>query len=232
MTVYRLGPDLVFPPPSEAEPNGLLAVDGDLSPERLLLAYSSGIFPWFTDGERIFWFSPDPRMVLLPTELRIPRGVRRTLRDHSFRLTLDCAFEQVIGRCAEAPREEDSGTWISDMIRRAYCQLHELGFAHSVEVWLDEELVGGLYGVALGRVFSAESMFHRASGAGWASLIGLVRQLEDWDFAMLDCQIWSDHTQRLGAVEWDRADYLSELAEAVARPTRRGRWSFDRDPVL
>ena len=159
LPVYRLGPELEFPPPAAAEPGGLLAVGGDLSPERLLLAYSQGIFPWYDESLPILWHSPDPRTVLVPSELHVPKSLAKTLRRRSFRLSLDADFARVIAACAEAPRPRGEGTWITDEMRAAYVRLHDRGFAHSVEAWRDGELAGGLYGVALGRCFFGESMF-------------------------------------------------------------------------
>jgi len=229
--VYRLREEPVFPPPSEAEPSGLLAVGGDLSPLRLLVAYSRGIFPWYGEGEPILWFSPDPRMVLRPGALAPDRGMRRTLARHDFELRMDECFADVIRACAEAPRAGAAGTWITADMNAAYCALHELGFAHSVEAWQGGELVGGVYGVALGGYFAAESVFHRRSGASIAALVALVMQLGAWGFELFDCQTYSHHAERLGAGNWPRSRFLDELRAALTHPTRRGRWSFDRDLV-
>jgi len=232
MPVYRLASHPAFPPPSHAEPSGLLAVEGDLSPERLLAAYRNGIFPWYNEGEPILWFSPDPRMVLRADELRVPRGVRRNVSAHAFELRLDTAFEAVVVACAESPRHGQDGTWITAEMIAAYVRLHELGYAHSSEAWLDGELVGGAYGVSLGATFSGESMFHRTTGASLAALIGLVSQLERWGITLVDCQTYTPHFARLGATEWPRDVFLAELARALAKPTRRGVWRFDAGPVL
>jgi leucyl/phenylalanyl-tRNA--protein transferase len=227
MPVYRLRDEPIFPPAGDAEANGLLAVGGDLSPVRLLVAYSRGIFPWYSEGEPILWFSPDPRMVLEPERLRPDRGMRRNLAKTDFEMRMDTAFEHVIRACAAARRPGEAGTWITNDMIDAYCGLHELGFAHSVEAWLDGELVGGLYGVALGKYFSGESMFHTRSGASIAALVALVMQLRAWKFAIFDCQTHSRHVERLGASRWVRRRFLKDLAAAVSAPTRRGRWSFD-----
>jgi leucyl/phenylalanyl-tRNA--protein transferase len=227
MPVYRLCDEPIFPPAADAEPSGLLAVGGDLSPVRLLVAYASGIFPWYSDGEPILWFSPDPRMVLEPEGLRPDRGMRRNLEGVDFELRMDSDFERVIRACAGARRPDAAGTWITPEMIRAYCELHDLGFAHSVEAWQDGELVGGVYGVALGTYFSGESMFHARAGASIAALVALVVQLRVWGFRIFDCQTYSRHVERLGARPWLRRRFLDALSVAVAEPTRRGRWSFD-----
>ncbi len=226
MPVYRLADELAFPPPAEAEDGGLLAVGGDLRPERLLLAYSLGIFPWY-DTPPILWFAPSPRMALRPAELHVPRRLARTLHQGRFRLSLDRAFEAVIRGCAEAPRRDQDGTWIhADMIE-AYVALHELGFAHSCEAWLGDELVGGIYGVSLGHAFFGESMFHRETDASKAALVTLVRQLARWEFTLFDCQMHTDHLARFGAREWSRERFEGELSRALEAPTRRGMWTLE-----
>jgi len=232
MPVYRLIEEPVFPPPWQAEPNGLLALGGDLKAERLLAAYQQGIFPWYSQGEPILWFSPDPRMVLAAAELRVARGMRRTLRRAPYEVRLDTAFERVIGACAQMPRPGQHGTWITPDLREAYCKLHELGLAHSAEAWADGELVGGVYGVCLGGYFSGESMFHLRSGASLLSLVTLVRQLAAWGIGLFDCQIYSRHTERLGARQWSRRRFLFELQRALRAPTRRGRWTLEIGAAL
>jgi leucyl/phenylalanyl-tRNA--protein transferase len=227
--VYRLGRELAFPPPEAAEPGGLLAVGGDLEPERLLLAYAQGIFPWYDEDLPILWHSPDPRMVLLPRELHVSRSLERTLRRRRFSLTLDRAFERVIAACAETPRRSGTGTWITAEMRAAYVRLHEQGFAHSAVAWCDGELAGGVYGVALGGCFFGESMFARRSDASKAALATLVRQLERWGFELVDCQLPSPHLARLGAREWPRPRFLRHLRGALARATRPGPWRLDAD---
>ncbi len=228
MPVYLLDRTLRFPPPGHAEPSGLLAVGGDLTPERLLAAYSSGVFPWYSDDVPILWFSPDPRAVIVPRRLRLSRGARRTLADASrLRLTMDSAFRDVIAACADVPRPGQSGTWITTDMIAAYTRLHELGFAHSVEAWDAERLVGGIYGVSLGRYFAAESMFRTVDGGSLGALVALVRQLDRWSFEILDCQMFTPHVGRLGAEMWPRASFLLRLDAALAAPTRRGSWSFD-----
>ena len=232
MPVYRLPSEPLFPPASEAEPSGLLAVGGDLSPERLLAAYSEGIFPWYSEGEPLLWFSPDPRMVLLTDRLRPDRGMRRTLKKADFDLRLDGDFELVMKACAEQPRPGAPGTWITRDMVRAYCRLHELGFAHSAEAWRDDELVGGVYGVSVGGYFAGESMFHRRSGASIAALVALLLQLRAWGVTLFDCQTYSAHVARLGARPWPRRRFIHELRRAWHRPTRRGRWGFDESFVV
>ena len=227
MPVYRLGPNIAFPPPEEAEPSGLLAVGGDLAPERLMLAYAMGIFPWFDAEQPILWHSPDPRLVLVPSDLTVSRTLRRVLARAAFEVTLDTAFEQVIRACARAPRKNDPGTWITADMIDAYCRLFELGFAHSAEAWQDGELVGGLYGVSLGGCFFGESMFTLKSDASKVAFVTLVRQLEAWSFDFVDCQVHSDHLVRLGATEWSRRRFLRALDASLGRPSRRGRWSLD-----
>jgi len=227
MPIYRLGRDIAFPPPEEADPSGLLAVGGDLAPERLMLAYAMGIFPWFDAEQPILWHSPDPRLVLVPSDLVVSRTLRRALARAAFEVTLDTAFAQVIRACAETPRKSDPGTWITADMIDAYCRLFELGFAHSAEAWQDGELVGGLYGVSLGGCFFGESMFTLKSDASKVAFVTLVRQLEAWNFDFLDCQVHSDHLARLGATEWSRRRFLRELDASLGHPTRRGRWSFD-----
>lgn len=215
-----------FPDPRRAGPPGLVAVGGELTTARLLEAYSKGIFPWY-EKEPILWFSPDPRMVLLPDQLHLSRSLRRTMRRGLFELRLDTAFEQVIRACAAAPRVGQHGTWLNRDMMRAYGALHDEGYAHSAEAWRKGKLVGGLYGVSLGGVFYGESMFTRETDASKVALAGLVEQIRAWGFALFDCQIHTPHTERFGATEWDRDDFLDALPQALRAPTRRGQWSFD-----
>jgi leucyl/phenylalanyl-tRNA--protein transferase len=229
MPVYRLGKALGFPPPEAAEATGLLAVGGDLEPERLLLAYSLGIFPWYGEGQPILWHAPDPRAVLFPSRLRVSRSLRKAIRRRPFQLKLDTAFEAVVRACAEVPRPGDPGTWITAEMRRAYVRLHALGYAHSAEAWTDEALVGGLYGVSLGGVFFGESMFALSSDASKVAFVALVRQLAAWDFDLVDCQLHSDHLARFGAVDCSRRRFGEALAAALTKATRRGPWRFDSE---
>lgn len=219
--------DYEFPPPHLAldEPNGLLAAGGDLSPKRVLAAYRQGIFPWFNPGEPILWWSPSPRTVIYPTQLHISRSLRKTLRQKLYRVTLDLVFGQVMRACAQ-PRVGAQGTWISPEIIAAYTELHRQGFAHSVEVWRGEELVGGLYGIALGRMFFGESMFSRADNASKVGFAHLVRQLIDWEFQLIDCQVANDHLFSLGAVEIPRDSFQQMLLDFTQRPALPGPWTL------
>ena len=220
--------DLRFPPVDAASPEGLLAVGGDLRPERLLEAYRHGIFPWYSDDQPILWWSPDPRTVLFPDKLHISRSLKRSLRPGIFSVTLDTCFLDVMQHCAgPRPQYPDGGTWITPEMLEAYTSLHEQGYAHSVETWQDGQLVGGLYGVALGGAFFAESMFTRASDASKVALVSLVRQLQAWGFRLIDCQQSSPHVTALGAESIPRHDFLDHLTDAVSLRVRRGRWQFD-----
>lgn len=228
MPVYLLDRTDTFPPATEAEASGLLAVGGDLRPSRLLRAYSEGIFPWYSEGEPILWFSPDPRTVIETDRVRIGRGMRRTLAGAgNLELTMDTAFPRVIRACARVRRVGQSGTWITADMIEAYERLHVAGYAHSVEAWAGDRLVGGLYGISLGGYFAGESMFHLVSGASLLALVALLRQLAAWDVGVFDCQMHTPHVGRLGAQAWPRRVFLRRLRDALKRPTRRGRWSFD-----
>jgi leucyl/phenylalanyl-tRNA--protein transferase len=227
MSVFRLGPDPIFPPPHLAEPEGLLAIGGDLAPDRLVAAYRAGIFPWFEAEGPILWWSPDPRLVLFPTELRVSRRLARTVRSGRFEIRFDSAFDDVVRACAEVPRDHEDGTWITREMREAYGRLHRLGLARSAEAWRDGRLVGGVYGVVAGRCFCGESMFHLETDASKVALVAMVERLASEGFEMLDCQIRSEHMVRLGAREIPRDEYLSRLdrgcREAAARAgARRG----------
>jgi leucyl/phenylalanyl-tRNA--protein transferase len=224
VTIYRLDARPVFPPPSEADPSGLLAIGGDLSSRRLLAAYAAGIFPWYEDPEPILWFSPDPRWLLLPSELHVPRRLTRTQRQARLEVTFDRAFDRVIRGCASAPRADAPGTWITPDMLEAYQELFALGFAHSAEAWQAGELVGGVYGVSLGGAFFGESMFTLRPDASKIALVTLVRQLGAWGFDFLDCQVHTPHLEKLGARAWPRADFLRALEAALRRETRRGPW--------
>jgi len=219
-----------FPPLTAAltEPNGLLAAGGELSAIRLIEAYRQGIFPWFNPGQPVLWWSPDPRMVLFPSEFRISRSLEKTLRNRDYEVHADSGFQAVMRACAE-PRPEQDGTWISDDMIAAYCALHDQGIAHSVETWIDGELAGGLYGVALGRMFYGESMFTRVADASKIALAHLVRQLERWGYGMIDCQVHTGHLASLGAREIPRADFMRKLAELVNYPDAGDRWTLDHD---
>lgn len=225
-----LHPDEPFPcvTAALADPNGLLAAGGELSSPRLIDAYRHGIFPWFNPGQPILWWSPDPRMVLFPSELKVSRSLVKVLRNRDYQVRADTGFRAVMQACAE-PRPEQNGTWISDEMIAAYCALHEQGFAHSVETWIDGELAGGLYGVALGRMFYGESMFTRAADASKIALVHLTRQLERWQFGIIDCQLYTPHLVSLGARAISRADFMHKLAELVNYPDASGRWKLDHD---
>lgn len=227
MPVYPLDERLLFPPPDMADEGGLLAVGGDLRPERLLLAYSLGIFPWYNEGLPILWHSPDPRMVLPVDDLYVSRSLRKTMRKQPYEITMDSAFERVIRACARVPRPGQDGTWITDEMERAYCELHDRGYAHSVEAWDDGTLVGGLYGVSLGAAFFGESMFATAPDASKIAFVTLVQQLAQWSFELVDCQVYTDHLANFGADLWPRARFLRELERVLARPTRQGRWTLE-----
>jgi leucyl/phenylalanyl-tRNA--protein transferase len=220
-----------FPPLAAAlrEPNGLLCAGGGLSPERLLAAYRRGIFPWFSEGEPILWWSPDPRMVLFPSEFRLSRSLRREMKKPEYQIRLDHDFAAVIDACAHTPRRHQNGTWIVGEIREAYLRLHTLGWAHSVEVWENgagtEQLVGGLYGVAIGRMFFGESMFTRKSNASKIAAACLVHNLEQHGFGMIDCQMRTAHLASLGAREIPRDEFIARLESLCAAPVAPGSWA-------
>jgi leucyl/phenylalanyl-tRNA--protein transferase len=219
-----------FPPVDRAmrDPNGLLAAGADLSPARLLDAYSQGIFPWFGDGDPVLWWSPDPRMVLQVRDLHVSRSLRRTIRSRRFTVTADRAFGDVMAGCA-GPRVADQGTWITRAMQEAYERLSALGYAHSIETWSDGALVGGLYGVALGRVFFGESMFARRTDASKVALVHLARQLDRWGFAAIDCQMSTEHLASLGAREVPRAEFLAHVRQFTRRPPVPSPWVLDQD---
>ncbi|OHC64519.1 MAG: leucyl/phenylalanyl-tRNA--protein transferase [Pseudomonadales bacterium RIFCSPLOWO2_02_FULL_63_210] len=212
---------LNFPPLSKAlrEPNGLLAAGGDLSAERLIAAYRHGCFPWYQDNQPILWWSPDPRTVLFPEELHVSRSLAKVLRRARYRVTFDQAFAKVIQACA-APRDYADGTWITTPMQHAYLELHQRGIAHSVEVWRDDELVGGLYGLAMGQLFFGESMFSRADNASKVGFVTLVEQLKAWGFALIDCQMPTQHLHSLGARPIARADFADYLKRHIDQPSK------------
>ena len=209
-----------------ADPNGLLAAGGGLSPNRLLEAYSRGIFPWFEEGQPVLWWSPDPRMVLFPEDLRISKSLQKILNKPHYTVTLDEAFAEVITCCAQ-PRRESPGTWITDEMQTAYTQLFEAGHAHSVEVWREGDLVGGLYGVALGQLFFGESMFSFESNASKIGLVKLVKQLQEWNYKLIDCQVSSEHLESLGAIEISREQFRLQLHELLPCPGKAAPWNID-----
>ncbi|WP_269791869.1 leucyl/phenylalanyl-tRNA--protein transferase [Stenotrophomonas sp. Iso1] len=219
--------DASFPPAELAlrEPDGLLAIGGDLSPLRLLNAYAGGIFPWFSDGQPLLWWSPDPRMVFRTNSVHLSSRFRRALRASSWRIRADTAFSEVMQACAHAPRPGQDGTWITDDMHRAYVELHRLGYAHSVEVFDEEQLVGGIYGVAIGRMFFGESMFSRRSGGSKVALAALARTLNDWGWPLIDAQVENPHLMRMGAEHLPRADFLREMRRLVQQPAEVGTWT-------
>ena len=218
-----------FPPLELAlrEPNGLLCAGGDLTPQRLVMAYLKGIFPWYSPGEPILWWSPDPRMVLFPAEFKLSRSLRKTLRKADYRVRLDTRFKAVIEACARTERKDQAGTWITPEIQAAYVKLHELGYAHSVETWADDRLVGGLYGIAIGKMFYGESMFAHATDASKIALAHLVRFLADNGFGLIDCQMNTTHLASLGAREIPRSEFTGHLRRLTAIPPLCGRWAAD-----
>lgn len=227
--IFLIQDNQPFPPVelALAQPNGLLAVGGDLSPERLLDAYRHGIFPWFNADDPILWWSPNPRMVLFPGEFKISHSLRKTLRNGNYEVRTDTAFEQVMRACA-APREGQAGTWILEEMIAAYCALHRRGYAHSVETWVDGELVGGLYGMAIGKMFYGESMFSRRTDASKIAIAYLAKQLERDEFGMIDCQMNTPHLASLGAREIPRDEFIRRLQELIHCPPIN-LWRFEPD---
>lgn len=231
MTIQLLIGDEPFRDPKRADPSGVVAMGGTLDRERLLEAYRVGIFPWYNDEMPVLWHSPDPRMVLLASNLYVGRSLKKQIRRRPYRLSMDCAFEQVMRHCAQTPRPGQDGTWITDDMLQAYVELHASGFAHSIEAWDGDSLVGGLYGVSLGGAFFGESMFALAPDASKIAFVHAVRQFQSWGIDLVDCQVHTEHLERFGGEEWPRAYFLRELAQRVKRPTRRGTWRFEPDIV-
>ena len=226
MPVFLLSDDIAFPPPHLATKEGLLAVGGDLTQKRLLLAYQMGIFPWFSNNEPIMWWSPDPRLVLFPEEIMVSRTLKKTIKKKMFHVTMDSAFVQVINLCAQVRLQNNQDTWIVEEMIDAYCKLYELGFAHSVEAWYQGELAGGLYGVSLGGSFFGESMFTLVSNASNVALVRLVEYLVSRSFDMIDCQITTQHLIQFGAKEIPRVRFLKTLHHSLKKPTLKGRWEL------
>ena len=224
MPVYLLSEELVFPNPQNAESNGLIAVGGDLSIDRLVLAYKNGIFPWFSEGEPILWFSPDPRLVIFPQNYKPSSSLLKLVRLGKFKVSFDCDFEGVIENCAKISRKNQSGTWITSEMKEAYIKLHKKGIAHSVEAYLGDKLVGGLYGVSLGGAFFGESMFHTESNASKVAFYHLVKRCEEMNFDFIDSQVSTDHMKRMGATDISRADFLNMLKETIDRDSVIGNW--------
>lgn len=230
MPVYLLDKELAFPPPEDANEEGIVAVGGDVSPERLLVAYRHGIFPWPARGYPLLWFSPDPRFALSPRAAHVPRSLRKVIRKRELDVTADTAFADVIDACAAMPRPHQQGTWITSELRDGYLGLHELGYAHSIEAWRDGELVGGLYGVALGRTFAGESMFATAPDASKVAFTTLLGHLAMWGFRIVDCQVHTEHLARFGATMWPREQFLREWRAAVNQPSVLAPWKLTLSP--
>lgn len=212
MPVFRLSKELLFPHPSLANEDGILAIGGDLSAKRLLLAYSSGIFPWFSEDEPILWWSPDPRFVLFPQDIVVSKTMRKILRRNTFKVTFDIDFRGVITRCGQLRK---GNTWITEDMVESYCKLNELGFAHSVETWFEGSLVGGLYGISLGKCFFGESMFSTMDNASKAAFITMVQILDEKGFTLIDCQVYSKHLESLGAVNIPRDLFLQIIQQSI-----------------
>jgi len=225
MPIFQLGSEGIFPPVHLASKSGLLAVGGDLSSGRLLNAYRLGIFPWYSEGDPVLWWSPDPRFVIFPEELRISKSMIKVLKRDVFKITFDHDFLGVISAC-QKPRLKQDGTWITEEMLEAYHALHLMGFAHSAEVWHEEKLVGGIYGISLGRCFFGESMFSIMSNASKAGLIHLVNRLKDLNFKLLDCQIYSRHIESFGARMITREEFSRVLEDALKYDTIQGNWRY------
>jgi leucyl/phenylalanyl-tRNA--protein transferase len=230
MPVFQLTNRISFPPPEFADKSGLLAVGGDLEIERLLLAYKMGIFPWYDNTTPILWWSPDPRMVLIPKDLHVSRSLKKVLKKDIFKVTMDLEFESVITECAYTRLDTGDETWITDEMINAYISLYDSGYAHSVEVWFNDNLVGGLYGVSMGGIFFGESMFTKVDNASKVGFVYLVKQLEKWNFNLIDCQVATDNLARFGAIEIPRKEFLTYLnPKHILSSIYRGRWRFDND---
>jgi len=223
MPIFRLDKQIIFPPVEFAEESGILAIDGDLSPARLIEAYRNGIFPWYSDDDPIIWWSPDPRFVLFPDEIYISKTMRQVLKRKTFSITYDTCFTDVISECRN-PRKDDDGTWITDEMIDAYSRLHDMGVAHSVEAWKDGTLAGGLYGISLGGCFFGESMFTKESNASKAALITLACKLKELNFSLIDCQVFTEHLKSMGAREIPRSDFIAKINESLNQRTLTGNW--------
>lgn len=230
--MYMLTDELKFPPPEGASPEGVVAIGGDATPERLALAYSLGIFPWPHRELPLLWFSPDPRFVLTFDQVHVGRSLRKRIRSKPYTIRADTAFREVMQGCAQSPRPGQDGTWITDELRAGFCALHDRGIAHSIEAYDDEQrLVGGLYGIALGRAFCGESMFAHAADASKIAMVTLLGHLRTWGFHFVDCQVYTDHLSRFGACDWTRPKFLQLLSRALSQPTKLGPWKFELDPI-
>lgn len=224
MPIFALNEQPTFPPVELADENGILAVGGDLTTERLTEAYTHGIFPWFSRGDPIIWWSPDPRFVLSPDSIKISKSMKQVLRKNIFKITYDTNFEGVITGCRK-PRKKEKDTWITDEMFNAYCMMHEIGLAHSVEAWKDDKLAGGLYGISLGKCFFGESMFAEKSNASKAAFITLAKKLQQLNFVIIDCQVYTDHLDNLGAKEIPRSDFIDILNIGLQHKTLQGNWN-------
>lgn len=225
MPLFRLSERLDFPPAWLARSDGLLCIGGDLSAQRILLAYEKGIFPWFSENEPILWWSPDPRLVLFPENIKVSRSLKKTIKKNTFHLTMDHAFEETILSCAKPRRKEYTGTWLVEEMIEAYIQLHKLGYAHSIETWKDDRLVGGLYGICLGGIFFGESMFSSEDDASKTALTALANHLEQHRFDLIDCQVTTNHLLSMGATEISRNAYLDIIQRSIKRTDLRNVWS-------
>ena len=231
--LYQLNDDdCFFPPADRANDEGLLAFGGDLSPQRLIVAYANGIFPWYSENEPLLWWSLDPRLIIRPGEMRVSKSLRRTLRSRKFEVRVDTNFHEVMLHCAETPRKGQDGTWIQDEMVDAYCELHRLGIAHSFECYQDGTLVGGLYGVSIGKVFFGESMFHTVNDASKVAFYHLHQFLLAHDFKLIDCQQETSHLMSLGAYSIPRKDFLEELKVLTVEPTLAGNWGTGKTEAL
>jgi len=231
MPIFQLPDETIFPPPDLADESGILAVGGDLTEERLLLAYSMGIFPWYSQGDPILWWSPDPRLVLIPGEMRVSRSLKQTISKGTFEITMDKAFESVISECASVHQRKAGDTWITDDMIDSYIQLHHSGFAHSVESWFNGKLVGGLYGISLGSAFFGESMYAKKSNASKVAFVHLIQQLVNWKFTLIDCQVATKHLKTFGAHDITRTEFMILLKCSLEEKTRKGKWTFARQPT-
>lgn len=230
MTIFKLNSDLIFPDPTQAEPDGLLAIGGDLQVKRILLSYSMGIFPWYSDGQPILWWSPDPRLMILPESLHISKSLKRTIKSHKYVVKFDHCFETIVELCSTVARKGQNGTWITKEMQVAYSKLHQAGFAHSVECYDKGQIVGGLYGVSLGGGFFGESMFSLKSDASKICLATLAQKMVEMKFDFIDCQIPTDHLKRMGAFEVDRKEFLIRLRRTLDKSTYSGSWATLSSP--
>ena len=224
MAIYSLIDEIIFPGPNLADEDGLLAVGGDLTPERLIQAYANGIFPWYSEGEPILWWSPNPRMVLFPEKFKISKSLKQSIRNKDFEVYFDKDFKSIINNCAKSNRKEGDGTWITKEMQEAYIKLHDAGFAHSVETYQAGKLVGGLYGISLGKAFFGESMFHKERDASKIALYFLIERMKEWNFSFIDVQQETNHLKSLGAESIPRTDFLELLKEALKFPVVKGKW--------